>query len=134
MRFANRFVKRWRFTPALVVRGRKSGKAQEVPVNVLEKDDSRYIVSPRGETEWVRNLRAAGGRAELRPRKGEVEAIAATEVPEDAKPDLIAAYRERWDGQTKAYWKALPDPADHPVFEIRPTEVPAADKPDDDGD
>jgi hypothetical protein len=40
------------------------------------------------------------------------------EVPDDVKPDVIAAYRARWGRETKALWEQLPDPADHPVFEI----------------
>ncbi len=49
----------------LAVRGRKSGAWQTVPVNVLELDGARYLVAPRGETQWVRNLCAAGA-GELR--------------------------------------------------------------------
>jgi deazaflavin-dependent oxidoreductase (nitroreductase family) len=119
---ANWFMKRFKVTPVLVVRGRKTAHAQEIPIHVLAQDDTRYLVSHRGETQWVKNLRAAGGFAELRTKAG-VEAIAATEVPDDAKPEIIAGYRKKWDSQTKASWKQLPDPADHPIFEIRPTTV-----------
>src|SRR5215470_13798926 len=49
----------------LAVRGRRTGKWQTVPVNVLELDGTRFLVAPRGETQWVRNIRAAGG-GELR--------------------------------------------------------------------
>ncbi len=44
----------------LAVRGRKSGQIRTTPVNLLEIGGARYLVAPRGETEWVRNLRAAG--------------------------------------------------------------------------
>lgn len=103
----------------LTVPGRKTGKPQRLPVNVLEFDDQRYLVSPRGETQWVRNLRAAGG-GELR-RHGRAERFTAEEVPDDMKPDIVAAYRRRWDYQAKNYFEALPDPADHPVFRILPS-------------
>lgn len=118
VRAANRLMRRLRLVPVLAVPGRKTGRIQEVPINVLEHEGNRYLVSPRGETEWVRNLRAASS-AELRRRSGS-EPIAASEVPDDRKPDLIAAYRQRWDRETRAHWQALPDPADHPIFEIHP--------------
>jgi deazaflavin-dependent oxidoreductase (nitroreductase family) len=44
----------------LAVKGRKSGKWRTVPLNMLTHDGHRYLVSPRGETQWVRNLRSAG--------------------------------------------------------------------------
>jgi len=47
------------------VPGRKSGIVRTMPVNLLEHPGARYLVAPRGETEWVRDLRASG-RGELR--------------------------------------------------------------------
>ena len=46
----------------LEVRGRTSGEPRRTPVNLLTFEDRQYLVSPRGETQWVRNARAAGGR------------------------------------------------------------------------
>src|SRR5512145_3048120 len=48
------------------VKGRRSGQARSVPVNIVEYEGARYLVAPRGETEWVRNVRAAGGQAVFR--------------------------------------------------------------------
>ena len=63
----------------LEVHGRKSGEWRRTPVNPLEFDGDRYIVAPRGETQWVRNLRARG---EARLRKGRrTEEFTATELP-----------------------------------------------------
>ncbi|HYK33328.1 MAG TPA: nitroreductase family deazaflavin-dependent oxidoreductase, partial [Streptosporangiaceae bacterium] len=62
----------------LYVRGRKSGEWRSNPVNVLTHGDSRYLVAPRGHTQWVRNLRAAGG-GELRVGR-KVERFTATEL------------------------------------------------------
>jgi hypothetical protein len=87
-------------------------------VNVLEVDGRRYLVAPRGETEWVRNLRAAG-EGELRSRGG-VERFRVTEVPDEQKPPLVQAYLDRWGSQVKDQFAALPDPSDHPVFQIKP--------------
>src|SRR5215472_2719210 len=49
----------------LAVRGRKSGEWRTTPVNPLTLEGERYLVAPRGNTQWVRNMRAAGG-GELR--------------------------------------------------------------------
>ena len=49
----------------LAVKGRTSGVWRTTPVNLLEFDAHRYLVSPRGEGHWVRNLHVAGG-GELR--------------------------------------------------------------------
>src|SRR5262245_29832884 len=68
----------------LAVRGRKSGTWRTVPVNLLVHEGERYLVAPRGETEWVRNIRAAnGGELRLGAR---CEVIAVTELPDLEKP------------------------------------------------
>lgn len=107
----------------LTVRGRSTGTPHRLPVNVLEFEGERYLVSPQGETQWVHNLRAAGG-GELR-RRGKAESFVAEEVSGDGKADVVAAYRRRWEYQAKKYFEALPDPADHPVFRVLPSGRPA---------
>ena len=62
----------------LAVRGRTSGEWRTTPVNLLEHEGRRYLVSPRGEGQWVRNLRVAGA-GELRVGK-RVEPFRAREV------------------------------------------------------
>lgn len=114
----NRLIGVLRLKPMLVVPGRKTGQPREVPVNVLEHEGKRYLVAPRGETQWVRNLRAAG-RAELRTRRGVEPIVVVAEVADELKPELITAYRARWERETKQLWKQLPDPADHPAFEVQ---------------
>ncbi len=89
---------------------------QTIPVIPVEHDGARYLLSTRGESDWVRNLRAAG-TAELRSRAG-TEAVRATEVPVEERPPIIAAYRAAAGKTVDAYFKKLPDPADHPVFRI----------------
>lgn len=115
-RVMNPLMMRTGVTPTLAVRGRTSGEWRTVPVNVLEYDGARYLVAPRGTTEWVRNLRAAGG-GELR-RRGKNDRIRATEVPDTEKPPIITAYLARWGSQVKSQFDALPDPGDHPVFRL----------------
>src|SRR6187397_3325589 len=68
----------------LEVRGRKSGEWRRTPVNPLEFEGERFLVAPRGETQWVRNLRASN---EGRLRKGlRTEEFTATELADDEKP------------------------------------------------
>lgn len=117
-RLVNPLLMTFRIVPTLAVRGRTSGEWRTVPVNVLEVDGGRYLVAPRGDTHWVRNLRASGG-GELRTRKG-TEAFRAVEIADAAKPPLIEAYLARWGKQVKSQFRQLPDPADHPVFRIEP--------------
>ncbi len=105
-------------TSTLAVRGRKTGEWRTIPVNVLSLAGERYILSPRGETEWVRNLRTAG-TGEVR-RAGRTEPFRATELPVDDRAPIIAAYRNKWDWQVRAQFDAMPDPKDHPVFRLEP--------------
>jgi deazaflavin-dependent oxidoreductase (nitroreductase family) len=102
--------------PTLAVRGRRSGEWRTVPVNVLKHDNARYLVAPRGTTEWVQNLRKAG-TGELR-RRGKTERFRAIEIPDNEKPPIIQAYLARWGSQVKAQFDALPSPEDHPVFRL----------------
>src|SRR5207248_3152975 len=114
----NPLLMRFGFVPTLAVRGRKSGRWRTVPVNVLELDGRRYLVAPRGETDWVRNVRAAGV-GEIR-RGGRAEPFRAVELPVGERQRIIDAYLARWAGQVRSQFEALPDPADHPVFRLAP--------------
>ena len=76
----------------LEVKGRKSGEWRRTPVNLLVYEGNRYLVAPRGETQWVRNMRVSGGgRLVL---GGRSEEFSATEVGEEEKPPLLRAERE----------------------------------------
>jgi hypothetical protein len=88
-----------------------------VPVIPVELQGARYLVSPRGEAEWVRNLRAAGGRGELRTGGGS-EPFQATEVPVADRAPILTVYQEVAGKAVASHFKALPNPADHPVFHI----------------
>jgi hypothetical protein len=103
---------------ALIVARRASGEPQRIPMIPVEHGGARYIVSTRGESDWVKNLRAAGGRGEL-VGKGEGGArFQATELPLAEREPVIAAYRAVAGRTVEAYWKKLPDAKDHPVFRI----------------
>jgi hypothetical protein len=90
-----------------------------VPVIPVDVAGAKYLVSPRGETEWVRNLRVAGGAAEL-GEAAALEPIQATEVPVEERGPVLAAYRQKAGRTSEAYFAKLPDPADHPVFRVTP--------------
>ena len=101
----------------LAVPGRSSGGEQVLPVIPVEHEGARYIVSTRGESDWVKNLRAAGGHGEIR-RGRWTGTFTATEVPADQREAIIATYREVAGRTVAAYWKKLPDDRDHPTFRI----------------
>ncbi|MFJ2029562.1 nitroreductase family deazaflavin-dependent oxidoreductase [Streptosporangium sp. NPDC087985] len=110
---------RWLGTAStLEVVRRQTGVLQRVPVNVLELTGDRYLVSMRGQTHWVRNLRAAG-RCTLQ-RRGRRRAYLAVEVSGEQRSHVIAAYRGRW--QVRRFFDGMPDPADHPVFRLDPVD------------
>lgn len=78
----------------LAVRGRSSGQWRTTPVNPLRVGGERYLVAPRGQTQWVRNLRASG-EGELRSGR-RVERFRAEEVPDEVKPPILRAYLKAW--------------------------------------
>ena len=103
----------------LEVRGRKSGEWRQTPVNPLEFEGSRYLVSPRGNSQWVRNMRASGGGRLVRGRK--VEEFTATEVPEAERPALLRAYLEKWKWEVGAFFGGVgPDASDEELRRIAP--------------
>ena len=112
----------------LRVAGRKSGRLYTTPVNLLTLDGTRYLVAPRGNTQWVRNLRAAGGTGELRVGR-RVEVFTADEIADDAKPAVLRAYLKRWKVEVGAFFDGvdasasdatlLTIAAGYPVFRLR---------------
>jgi hypothetical protein len=115
-------------TKAMRVRGRKTGKQRGVVINLLTVDGHDYVVSPRGNTQWARNARAAGA-VEMGPRWRSRE-VRIAEVPDDAKPDLLKRYLDRWFWEVKGHVGGLtPESTDDqfratapsiPVFELSP--------------
>jgi deazaflavin-dependent oxidoreductase (nitroreductase family) len=89
----------------LAVRGRKTGEWRTVPVNPLDLDGQRYLVAPRGHTEWVRNIRAAGG-GELRLGR-KVTPIRVTELDDADKPAVIREYVRRWKAEVGAFFEGI---------------------------
>ncbi|HEX9504714.1 MAG TPA: nitroreductase family deazaflavin-dependent oxidoreductase [Acidimicrobiia bacterium] len=109
----------------LEVSGRKTGKIRQVPVNLLDFEGQRYLVSPRGHTEWVRNLRAASGQLALvlgRTR----EQLIATEIADSERAPVLRAYLAKWNLETGRHFEGVGPKStddefaavavDHPVF------------------
>jgi deazaflavin-dependent oxidoreductase (nitroreductase family) len=116
----------------LVVRGRSSGLPRSVPVNLLHYEGNRYLVAPRGTTQWVRNLRAAGD-GELRVGRRS-ERFTATEIADADKADILRHYLKRWAWEVGAFFDGVNGDAadadlqriapDHPIFLV--TAAPSA--------
>jgi deazaflavin-dependent oxidoreductase (nitroreductase family) len=89
----------------LTVRGRQSGAPRSVPVNLLHLDDDRFLVAPRGHTQWVRNVRAAG-EAELRVGR-RVERVRLVEVPVADRGPVLRVYLKRWGWEVGRFVEGL---------------------------
>ncbi|GAB4586584.1 nitroreductase family deazaflavin-dependent oxidoreductase [Nocardia sp. IFM 10818] len=104
----------------LAVRGRKSGEWRTTMVNVLTTEDgARYLVAPRGHTQWVRNLRVAES-GELRLGR-KVESFTAAEVSDADKIPVLRAYLERWGWEVGRFFEGVTKNAsDAELAEIAP--------------
>ncbi len=110
----------------LAVRGRTSGEWRTTPVNLLDYEGNRYLVAPRGEAQWVRNLRVAGA-GQLRVGK-KVEDFRARELGDDEKVPVLRAYLKRWKVEVGVFFEGVgPDSTNeellaiaprHPAFEV----------------
>jgi deazaflavin-dependent oxidoreductase (nitroreductase family) len=103
----------------LAVRGRSSGEVRTVVVNPLAYAGGRYLVAPRGTTQWVRNLRASQ-TAELRlgPRR---ETIRATELADADKVEILRAYLRHWRWEVGQFFQGVgPEAPDAELARIAP--------------
>lgn len=108
-------------------RGRTTGLPRRTPVNLLHHEGHDYLVSPRGETQWVRNVRADGGRLVLLLGRRRDERHA-TEVPSSERVAPLRAYLRRWKAEVGVFFDGVgPDSPDdelaaiagrHPVFRL----------------
>ena len=112
----------------LAVKGRTSGQWRTTPVNLLEYQGRRYLVSPRGQSQWVRNLRVAG-TGELRLGK-RAEPFRGRELSDEEKLPVLRAYLKRWKAEVGIFFEGTgPSSTDeqmraiapkHPAFEVLP--------------
>ncbi len=109
-------------------RGRKSGEARHTPVNLLTVDGRDYLVAPRGETQWVRNVRADGGRLALILGRRRTPYVATEVTDDEAKVAVLRPYLRRWKAEVGVFFNGVtadstPEELDaeaerHPVFEL----------------
>jgi deazaflavin-dependent oxidoreductase (nitroreductase family) len=111
----------------LRIRGRTSGLWRETPVNLLSFDGENYLVAARGETQWVRNLRASG-EGELRVGR-RTQRFTPEELTENEKTPILRAYLKRWRWEVGAFFAGVSaestnaelrsEGRHHPVFRVR---------------
>jgi deazaflavin-dependent oxidoreductase (nitroreductase family) len=103
----------------LEVKGRKSGEWRQTPVNVLRYEGVEYLVSPRGHTQWVKNVRASGhGRLRVGRR---TEPFAAVELSDDEKPPVLRSYLKKWKFEVGAFFAGVgPNSSDEELRQIAP--------------
>jgi hypothetical protein len=111
----------------LEVRGRSSGRIISLPVDLLEVDGRRYLVCARGNSNWVRNARAAGEVVLVRALRRRRYAV--RELPAEARPPILKAYLDRFAAEVQRFFpvpKGSPEDAfnelapRYPVFELQP--------------
>jgi deazaflavin-dependent oxidoreductase (nitroreductase family) len=110
----------------LEVPGRKSGEPRRTPVNLMTFEGQRYLVAPRGHTQWVRNLRVSESGRLLLGRRA--ESFSSVELPDSEKVPLLRAYLKKWKWETGQFFGGVGPNApeeelrriapDHPVFRI----------------
>ncbi len=110
----------------LEVQGRSSGQWRRTPVNLLSYEGERYLVAPRGNTQWVRNLRVSGHGRLLLGRRS--EAFTAVELDDQDRVPILRAYLKRWKAEVGVFFEGVgPDSPeqdmrrvapDHPVFRL----------------
>jgi deazaflavin-dependent oxidoreductase (nitroreductase family) len=111
----------------LQVRGRKSGRIYATPVDVLNRESKRYLVAPRGYTQWVRNALASGTVSLKKGRRAEEFRIRI--LADDEKPEILKAYLDRYKLTVQRYFSVpagspteafRPLSRNYPVFELLP--------------
>ena len=109
----------------LQVRGRKTGRIYSTPVDVLDRNGKRYLVAPRGYTQWVRNAIASGTVSLKRGRRSEEFGLRL--LSDDEKPEILKSYLDSYKLTVQRYFPVhagspteafLPFTGDYPVFEL----------------
>jgi deazaflavin-dependent oxidoreductase (nitroreductase family) len=103
----------------LTVTKRGSKEPQKIPVVTVDVDGVKYLVSTRGEAQWVKNIRA-DPNVTLTNRSGTTKYIA-RETPVDGRQAIFNAYRQRAGKVVEGYFRQLPLETDHPVFSLTPS-------------
>ena len=103
----------------LSVRGRTSGEWRSTPVNPLKVNGERYLVSPRGHTQWVQNIRVS--REGMLASRGRTEHFRIEEVADEAKPPILRAYLKAWAWEVGRFFENVDaSSSDERLREIAP--------------
>ena len=109
--------------PTLTVSGRKSGLPITIPLNAFQYRGAHYLIGGGGDTNWARNLRAAGeGLLRIRGKQQQFRAV---EMVDEERDRIVIAFRDSMGPRARTFFRALPSPVDHPVFRVDPVPVPA---------
>jgi hypothetical protein len=100
----------------LTVIKRSSKQPQKIPVTPVEVDGVKYLVSTRGESQWVKNVRV-DPNVTLTTKAGAARYVA-TETPIEDRQPILDAYKMKAGRIVESYFRKLPDPADHPIFTL----------------
>ena len=112
----NPLIIQFNLVPILTVKGRISGNWIKVPVTPLEYENETYLVAPRGETQWARNLRKnSDGKLTI---KGNSRNFKAIEISDKLQNEVVAVYQKKVPA-VKSQFAELPDPKDHPTFKLQ---------------
>ena len=113
----------------LEVRGRKSGRTYSIPVNLLEYGGKKYLVAPRGDTQWVRNVEVSGGAVLKKGTRREEIRLSA--IPDGEKPDILKSYLDSYKLTVQRFFPMPsgspreafePFVSRYPVFEVTRSE------------
>jgi deazaflavin-dependent oxidoreductase (nitroreductase family) len=109
----------------LQVRGRKSGKIYSTPIDLLKMDGKKFLVAPRGRTQWVQNAEAAG---EVTLKKGSTRLkFRLRPIPDADKPQILKAYLDTFKREVQRYFPVpsgsppeafMEVAASYPAFEL----------------
>jgi deazaflavin-dependent oxidoreductase (nitroreductase family) len=112
----NPLIIQFNLVPILTVKGRTSGKWIKVPLTPLEYNNETYLVAPRGETQWARNLRKnTKGQLTI---KSKTRSFTATEISGNLQNDVVTEYQKKVPA-VKSQFTTLPDPKSHPTFKLQ---------------
>jgi deazaflavin-dependent oxidoreductase (nitroreductase family) len=104
----------------LEVPGRKTGEPRRTPVNVLTYEGEQYLVSPRGNGQWVRNVRANDGKLDLLLGRKRTHHTA-TELADGDKTAVLRAYLKRWKMEVGVFFDGVTgDSSDEELRAIAP--------------
>ena len=122
------FLASFRIAPSFIyrleVRGRKSGKLYTTAVNLMELDGKKYLVSPRGRTQWVKNAEAAG---EVTLKRGRARKFRLRALEDGEKPKVLKTYLTNYKSAVGKFFPVKPEAdlaafaeiaAGYPAFEL----------------